>query len=223
MQKIIAVFCASVFCVSIFAATLKADPALDAILARMDQAAPNFHAMSANVSMIEYQKILDDRTTDTGTLKMQRKGKNVRAVVSFPDRMIGFLGDIVRIYFSNTQSYQDYKIGQNSDVLNQFLLLGFGSSGRELAQAYDITLGGTENVAGQNVTKLVLIPKDSKVKERLSKIDVWIPSDAANPVQQQFYEPSGNWRKVTYSDIVVNPSMPGTLEMKLPQGAKKQG
>jgi outer membrane lipoprotein-sorting protein len=210
-------------CLAALAATVNADEALDTILERMDKAAPSFHAMSANVDMIEYQKILDDRTTDKGTLKMQRKGKNVRAIVTFPDRVIGFLGDIVRVYFPNTNTYTDYKIGENSNVLNQFLLLGFGSSGRELAQSYNITLERAENVAGRQTSKLVLLPKDPKVKERLTKIDVWIPTDGANPVQQQFYEPSGNWRKATYSDMVVNPPIQGTLEMKLPPGAKKQG
>jgi outer membrane lipoprotein-sorting protein len=210
-------------CLALFAVTVRADPALDAILARMDQAAPNFHGMSANVNMVEYQKILDDSTTDTGTLKMQRKGKEVRAILTFPDRVIGFLGSVVRIYFPNAQTYQDYDIGKNTDVLNQYLLLGFGSSGKELAQSYDISLEGNENLAGQNTSKLLLLPKNPKVKERLSKIEVWIPADSANPVQQQFYEqPSGNWRKVTYTNIVVNPLITGTLEMKLPPGAKRQ-
>lgn len=204
--------------------TLEADSALDAILARMDRAAPTFHSMTANVDMIEYQKILNDTTPDKGSLKMQRKGKDVRAIVTFPDRTIGFLGKIVRVYFPNAKTYTDYDAGKNTDVVNQFLLLGFGSSGRELAQSYDITLGGDENLAGQNVSKLVLIPKDPEVKKRLTKIDVWIPADSANPVQQQFYEPSGNWRKVTYSNIVLNPpNLTGTLEMKLPPGAQKQG
>jgi outer membrane lipoprotein-sorting protein len=188
----------------------------------MDKAAPAFHAMSADVNMVEYQKIIDDRTTDKGTLQMQRKGKTVRAVLTFPDRIIGFLGNVVRIYFPNTQSYQDYDLGKRSDVLNQFLLLGFGSSGKELALSYDITLEGTEKVSDHDTSKLLLIPKDPKVKERLSKIEVWIPNDGANPVQQQFFEPSGNWRKVTYSNMDLNPQIPGTLEMKLPPGAKKQ-
>lgn len=213
----------AVLCLGAFAATLKADEALDTILVRMDKAAPTFHGMSASVDMVEYQKILDDRTTDKGTLKMQRKGKNVRAIVTFPDRIIGFLGDIVRVYFPNTNAFQDYKIGENSSVLNQFLLLGFGSSGTELAQSYNITLERNENVAGHQTSKLVLIPKDPKVKERLSKVNIWIPIDGGNPVQQQFYEPSGNWRKATYSDMVLNPPIQGTLEMKLPPGAKKQG
>jgi outer membrane lipoprotein-sorting protein len=211
-------------CLAAFAATLKSDPAaLDAILARMDQAAPSFHSMSADVDMVEYQKIIDDRTTDKGTLQMQRTGKGVRAIVTFPDRVIGFFGKTVRLYQPKLAVYQDYDIGKNTDVLNQFLLLGFGSSGKELAQSYNITLVGTENVAGRDTSKLSLIPKDPKVAERLTKVEIWIPNDAANPVQQQFYEPSGNWRKVTYSKIVINPPITGTLEMKLPPGVKKQG
>ncbi|HZS54423.1 MAG TPA: hypothetical protein VFA65_08470 [Bryobacteraceae bacterium] len=209
-------------CLAIFATSLYADPALDAILARMDQAAPNFHSMSADVDMVEYQKIIDDRTTDKGSLQMQ-KAKQVRAVLTFPDRVIGFLGKVVRIYWPKMNTYQDYDIGKNTNVLNEFLLLGFGSSGKELAQGYTVTLQGTENVAGHDASKLLLIPKDPTVAGRLSKIEVWIPTDAANPVQQQFYEPSGNWRKVTYSNIVINPPIHGTLEMKLPSGVKKQG
>jgi outer membrane lipoprotein-sorting protein len=211
-------------CLAVFAAVLHADPSVDAILARMDQAAPNFHGMSANVDMVEYQKILDDSTTDKGTLQMQRKGKEVRAIVTFPDRVIGFFGSIVRVYLPNANTVQNYDIGKNTDVLNQFLLLGFGSSGKELAQNYNIAYGGSEKVAGTDASKLTLIPKNPKVKERLSKVDVWIPDNAANPVQQQFYEqPSGNWRRVTYSNTIVNPPTTGTLEMKLPPGVKKQG
>jgi outer membrane lipoprotein-sorting protein len=191
-------------CLAVFSASLNADSALDAILARMDKASPNFHGMSAKVDMVEYQKILNDSTNDKGSLQMQRKGKEVRAVLTFPDRWIGFLGKVVRVYWPQLNTYQDYDIG------------------KDLAQSYNITLGGNENVAGQNVSRLVLIPKDPKVQERLTKIEVWIPADGANPVQQQFYEPSGNWRKVTYSNIQLNPAIPGTLEIKLPPGAKRQ-
>jgi outer membrane lipoprotein-sorting protein len=220
MKTFLAVLCFATLSVT----QSQADATLDTILARMDKAAPSFHAMTANVEMVEYQKILNDSSTDSGSLKMQRKGKDVRAVVTFRDRWIGFLGQKVRVYFPNMNTYTDYDAGKNTDVVNQFLLLGFGASGKELAQSYDISLEGTEKVAGQDASKLVLIPKDQKVKERLTRIVVWIPADGANPIQQQFYEPSGNWRKVTYTNVVINPTgMPPTLEMKLPSGAKRQG
>lgn len=201
---------------------------VQAVLARMDQAAPKFHDMTANVQMVTYTAIIGDKMTENGTLKMQRlKSSDVRAIIDFsqqPDsRVIAFLGKIVRIYYPNLKSYQDYEVGKNSDVLNQFLLLGFGSSGRELAQSYDITMEGQEKVAGQDTTKLLLVPKDPNVKDHLTKIEMWVPNDKAYPVRQQFYEPSGNYREVTYTDIQINPHLPQrTLELNLPKGVKRQ-
>jgi outer membrane lipoprotein-sorting protein len=216
-----------VLCLAALATGLEAQ-SVEAVLSRMDQAAPGFHGMTADVEMKTYTAILSDTATENGTLKMQRlKTGEVRAVIDFSGqtsaRIIEFLGSIVRIYYPNLKTYQDYGVGKNSDVLNQFLLLGFGSSGKQLAQSYQITMEGSEKVAGQDTTKLLLLPKDAKVKEHLAKIEMWVPENAAYPVQQQFYEPSGNYRTVTYTNIKINPPMHGVLEYKLPKGVKKQG
>jgi outer membrane lipoprotein-sorting protein len=193
----------------------------------MDAAAPAFHALSANVQMLTYTAILSDKTVEDGTLQMQRlRANDVRAVIDFSGqsdaREIAFLGKIVRIYYPKLKEYQDYEVGKNTNLLNQFLLLGFGSSGKELAHSYTITWEGQEKVSGQDTSKLLLVPRDSAVRERLSKAEVWIPDDQAYPVQQQFYEPSGNYRRATYSSIKLNPAISGTLDLKLPPGTKKQ-
>lgn len=200
---------------------------VETVLSRMDKAAPSFHAMSANVKMTTHTAIIDDTEVESGTFKMQRlKGQEVRAVLDFSQekdaRQIGFLGKIVRIYYPKLKTYQDYDLGKNSDVLNQFLLLGFGSYGRDLAGSYAITAEGEEKLEGRDTTKLALVPKNAEVAKRLSKIEIWVPNDAAYPIQQKFTEPSGNYRIVTYSDIKLNPSMKGKLELKLPSGVKKQ-
>ena len=203
---------------------LRADTA-EAVLARMDKAAPSFKAMSSNVRMVTHTAVLNDNTVETGTFEMQKgKGKEVRAIMNLSEnggREIGFFGKTVRIYYPNLNTYQDYSMGKNN-LLNQYLLLGFGSSGKDLSRGYTITADGTESINGRPATKLMLIPKDQAELEHLTKVEVWIPNDAANPVQQEFYEPSGNSRKVIYSDIEINPSIKGVLEMKLPPGAKKQ-
>lgn len=201
---------------------------VEAVLGRMDQAAPGFRAMSADVEMKTYTAILSDTATENGTLRMQRlKSGEVRAIIDFAAqqdaRVIAFLGKIVRIYYPKLKAYQDYAVGKNTDVLNQFLLLGFGSSGRQLAQSYQISMEGSEKVGGQETTKLLLVPNDAKVKEHLAKIEMWVPNDAAYPIQQQFYEPSGNYRIVTYRNVKINPSMHGVLELKMPSDVKKQG
>lgn len=199
---------------------------VDAVLARMDKSAPNFHAISANVEMATFTAILTDTTTENGTLKMQRLASGeVRAIIDFSGqdaRDIAFLGKKVQIYYPNLHEYQDYDLGKNSNVLNQYLLLGFGSSGKELAQSYNITLEGQEKVAGRDTSKLLLVPKDPKMLQHLQKVEVWMPNDAAYPVQQQFYEPSGNWRRATYTQIQLNPPIQGALELRLPPGTKRQ-
>jgi outer membrane lipoprotein-sorting protein len=216
-----------VSCLLALAAALDAQ-SVDAVLGRMDAAAPKFRGMTADVQMKTFTAILSDTTVETGTLKMQRlKTGDVRAIIDFSRqtdaREVAFLGSIVRIYYPNLHAYQDYEVGKNTDVLNQFLLLGFGSSGRQLAQSYQITMEGSEKLAGADATKLLLVPKDAKVKQHLAKIEMWIPDDAAFPIQQQFYEPSGNYRIVTYTNTSINPPMHGVLELNLPKGVKRQG
>jgi len=214
-------------CLLTLAATLQAQSA-DSVLARMDQQAPSFHAMFANVEMVEYNVLLTSNTVETGTLKMQRlKPGDVRAILAFAGdqtdpRTIAFLGKKLLIYYPKLNAYNDIDIGKQGLALNQFLLLGFGSSGKELAHSYTIQFLGIEKVAGRDTSKLLLDPKDPSVKEKLQKIEIWVPGDSANPVQQQFYEPSGNYRKVTYTGITLNPPIKGTLELKMPHGAKKQ-
>lgn len=200
---------------------------LDAVLARMDAAAPSFHAMSANVQMVTFNALLSDTETESGKLQMQRlKPDDVRAVLTFSGAQsaspwLGFQGKTLRVYYPKMRTYQDLAVGKDSGLLNQYLLLGFGSSGKDLAQSYTITYLGTEKVAGQDTSKLQLVPKDQGVLQKLQKVLMWIPNDGASPVQQQFYEPSGNYRKLTYSDIVLNPQIKGTLELKLPSGTRR--
>lgn len=210
-------------CVLLFTSVSLPAQSLESILTRMDQAAPNFHAISGDVEMLTYTSILDDKTKEEGTLQMQRlKSGDARAIVKFPSQTIAFLGNIVRIYFPKLHEYQDYEVGKQANLLNQFLLLGFGSSGRELAQSYNITLESSEKVAGRDTSKLLLVPKSRAVLEHLQKAEIWIPADAAYPVQQQFYEPSGNYRKATYTNLQLNPPIQGTLELQLPSKAKRQ-
>ena len=200
-----------------------------AILARMDEAAPKFRSMSAMIQMVTFTAIISDKTVENGSLKMQRlPGGEVRALLDFSGahtdaRQIGFFGRMIQIYYPKLKTYQEYDVGKNTDVLNQFLLLGFGSSGKDLSNSYDISDEGMEKVAGADTTKLLLLPKDEGVKKRLSKIEMWIPAGATYPVQQQFYEASGNYRVVTYSNVRLGSAVKGKLELKLPSDAKRQG
>jgi outer membrane lipoprotein-sorting protein len=214
-------------CALLAAARLPAED-LQAILTRMDEASPTFKAMTADVQTTTFTKVIDDTTVQSGKLTMQRlKGKGTRAILDFSgekdSRVIYLFNNTVRFYYPKLKLYQDIDVGKSSDVLNQFLLLGFGSSGKELMDNYQITSGGNETIAGRESTKLSLEPKSANAKETLIKVDVWIPKGEAYPIQQQFFKPSGNYVTVLYSNLRFNPAIKGTLEFKLPAGTKKQG
>jgi len=220
-------FSTAALCVWLVAAPIPAED-LQPILARMDEASLSFRAMTADVETTTFTKVIDDTAVQNGKLTMQRpKGKSTRAILDFSgekdSRVIYLFNNTVRFYYPKLKLYQDIDVGKSSDVLNQFLLLGFGSSGKELMENYEITNAGSESVAGRETTKLSLAPKSAQAKETLIKVDVWIPQGAAYPVQQQFFKPSGNYVTVLYSNIKLNPPVKGTLEYKLPSGTKKQG
>ena len=160
---------------------------------------------------------------------MQRqKDKGTRAIIDFSGqsdaRVIWFFGKTIRIYYPKLKHYQDYDVGKSSDLLNQFLLLGFGSSGKELTESYDIAEAGDETVAGQQTTKLVLTPKAAKVKRNAEQDRGLDSTGDGLSVQQKFFKPSGDDFTTIYSNIKINPpSMKRPLEFKLPAGTKKQG
>ena len=213
-------------CVWLVAVTLQAETA-DSILARMDQAAPAFKGASADVSIVSFTAVLNDKTTQVGTMKMQRlKPGDTRAILDLSaggdGQVIAFLGKKIRVYSPKGNFYQDYEVGDKSKEVNQLLLLGFGSSGKELRKSYNVTAVGEEKVAGTDTTKLLLVPTDPKVAQRFVKIEMWIPTGGVSPSKQKFYEPSGNSRETSYSNIVINPNFGKTLEYKLPPGARQQ-
>ncbi len=157
--------------------------------------------------------------------------KNVRAIMELSSggqskRVLFFRGNKVLMYFFDSNTYQDYDLEKSGNLINSYLLLGFGSSGSDLSNNYEITYIGEESVNQIKTSKLQLIPKKKSVLEHLTKVYIWIPEVGANPVQQQFFEPSGNYRETTYPGLQVNPAFPkdklekGKLEFKLPNGAK---
>jgi outer membrane lipoprotein-sorting protein len=203
---------------------------VEAVLARLDKAAPTIHAMTAQVKMTTYLAVIDDTSVENGKLQMQKvKPGDLRAIVAFQGaeqaRTIGLMGKFVEIYYPNLNQYERYDLGKQAATADQLLLLGFGTSGSDLAKSYDIKLAGSEKVNGQDTSKLELTPKDPAVGGKVAKVDLWIPLDAGYPVQQQFLDPPkvGNWRKATYTDINLNPDIEkGTLELKVPKDAKKK-
>ena len=68
---------------------------------------------------------------------------------------------------------EEFNLGKNRGLVDQFLLLGFGTAGKELRKGYGIKLAGEATVEDRKTVELELTPKSEDVLKQFSKIQIW--------------------------------------------------
>jgi outer membrane lipoprotein-sorting protein len=208
----------------LFAALLTASPAesLDQLLARMDQNAATFKSMTAKLRHASYVAVIKEDDVKTGTIRMKRTKRDVMVLVEFtaPDpKAVAVAGTKVEVYLPNLQTVEEYDFGKSVD---KYLALGFGASGKDLKADYSLRELGAETANGQKTMKLELTPKAKDVLQQFPKIELWLSESTGYPVQQKLHQTGGDYMLVTYSEVLINPSLPdSTFKLNLPKGVKR--
>ena len=187
------------------------DPGLDRVLSQMDASAKTFRSTQANVQWDQYQKVIDETETQKGKIYFRRENGEIQMAADFvePDKKyVVYSGGKVQVYQPKIDQVNVYNAGKNRSDLESFLVLGFGGAGRDLLKSYDVKFLGSENVAGMSTGKLELVPKSAGLKNNIARILLWIDPARGISVQQQFFEPSGDYRLAKYSDIEINQKLP---------------
>ena len=219
----------ALFASMMLAGATATDP-LQELLSRFDEAAASFHAMTAGVQYVTHTAVIDDNTEESGTLLM-RKVKNTEAQgrIEFtaPDKKtVTFEKSKAQVYLPKAKTLQIYDLGKHGEDLDRFLMMGFGSSGTELARDYYMRVMGSETVRGQKTTKLEMVPKNEEMRKTVSKVELWIPErpSAPYPVQEKIYQSGpGDYRLVSYSNLKINPAITAdALKLKVPAGVKTE-
>jgi outer membrane lipoprotein-sorting protein len=203
-----------------------ADNSLQQVLSRMDKAAADFKAMTAQVTYVTHTDILNDNTTETGTAIMKKvQPGEVQARIDFtaPNlKTITIEKRRVQEYLPKINTLQIFDLDKKGPQLDKFLMNGFGTSGTEIAATYDVMILGSEQLSGQAVTRLQLVPKNAEAKQYVTKLELWIPEQGdPHPLREKIFEPSGDYLLVTYSDQKINPLLKAdALELKPAAGVK---
>jgi outer membrane lipoprotein-sorting protein len=213
------------FCLA--AASLSAAETLDQVRARMDAAANAFQSLTANVRKVTYTAVIRDTQTEEGTftLKKVKAGDlRVRMEIAKPNvKSIALSRNKYEMYLPNISTVQEFDLGKYRSLVDQFLLLGFGTPTRELLKSYDMKVLGAETLDGKATTKVELVPKAASVREHLKRVEMWIPSNDGNPIQQKFFQPSGDYFLSAYTSVKVNPAVKDAdLGLNLPKGTKRE-
>jgi outer membrane lipoprotein-sorting protein len=184
---------------------------LDRILGQMDATAKNFHSTEASFVWEQYQKVIDETDTQKGKIYFRRQDSETQmaADIAEPDKKyVVYSGGKVQVYQPKIDQVTEYNPGKSRSDLESFLVLGFGGSGHDLLKSYDVKYLGSETANGAEAAKLELIPKSQRLRGNIARILLWIDPARWVSVQQQFFEPSGDFRLAKYSEIQVNQKLP---------------
>jgi outer membrane lipoprotein-sorting protein len=195
---------------------------LESVLGQMDSQAKNFHSLSADVERTKVTVVVNDRSTETGTM-LAHDDKMLLDMKAPDPRTILLSGGTLSVYTPGLKRVEEYDLGKNRGMVDQFLLLGFGTSGKDIRNDYAATLVGEPTIDDKKTAELELIPKSQAALAYFTKIQIWLDEISWLPVQQQIFETgSGDYSIIRYSKVVRNPQIPDSqFKAHWPKGTQK--
>lgn len=209
-----------------FAAWLRAET-LNDVLQRMDQASRNFKSVLADVHRTDYSDLFQETNAEDGTFKMLRRAKTGVVLLAVftgrNERKLRVSDNKLEIYHPKANSEDVYNTRKFTKSADELLMIGFGTSRADLERKFNISLGGSETIGGVKTTRIDLKPKSAEEKNFFNTIQLWIPEDKGNPIQEKVLsgKESKDYNLLQYSNIKINPALPDSeLELNLPAGVK---
>ena len=187
---------------------------LDKVLTQMDAAAKNFRTTQASFVTDQYYKVIkdiDESARQKGKIYFRREGSETQMAADFVEpekKYVLYSGGKIQVYRPKIDEVDEYNPGKNRSDVEGYLVLGFGGGGHDLLKSYEVKFLGPETVNGLEAEKLELIPKSARLRNIFARILLWIDPARGVSVQQQFFEPSGDYRMAKYSDIQINQKLP---------------
>ena len=204
-----------------------ADNGLQHVFARLDKAAAGFKSFSANMQRLTHTDVINSDDIDRGTIKLKRSGAraDLKMLIEMtePDpKAVSVQGKKGELYYPRMQTVQEYDLGKVREWLDQFYLMGFGTTSKELQDSYAVRYLGTDTKDGKPVSGLELIPKSKDILQHIRKFELWLSDANGLPIEQKIY-PAGQYIVVTYTNITINPDIPDSaLKLQLPKGTKRE-
>ena len=187
-------------------------PRMETVLSGMDEAAAHFSSVTADLEYTKVTVLVNDRSTEKGKVYFEKSKKKLRVMLAFTEpseKYVLFSNGKVSIYRPKIAEVEQYSLADSEGLLEQFLLLGFGTSGSDLQKSYQVSLKGEETLDGEPAVHLDLVPKNPKVAARLQHIELWLSPKSWQPLQQKFFEPSKDFLIARYRNLLHNTKIAG--------------
>ena len=205
----------------------KAD--LASVLQQMDASAAKFQDVAADISVDNYTAVVQDHEYQKGTTAFRRTSGGMEMVMHLKTQSGQPYADLLyrngQLEYYNPSQKQETIIaaGSNKQEYDSMLATGFGATGKELTAAWTVSYQGTEKVDGVETVKLDLVSKDPKVRENYSHLTIWVDLSRDISMKQAMFQPSGDSRTATYSNIKYNAHLKDNrFKLDIPKGTPVQ-
>ena len=195
----------------------------DSVLGMMDKSARDFHTLTADIEHIKYTDVVKDTSTETGKLFVRRDEK-MRIEFEQPDRRtILRNGDSLFVFTPKINRVEEYDLGKNREMVDQYVLLGFGTKSENVRKSYLVTLVRETELDHKKVALLELTPKSDQVRKQIAKIQMWVDEASWLPIQQKFFESgSEDYLIFHYTNVMKNLKLDdGRFKQDWPKGASR--
>jgi outer membrane lipoprotein-sorting protein len=177
----------------------------DNVLQMMDKSASDFRSLTADLENTKYTDVVKDTSVETGKIFVRRDQKMRIDIVKPDPRTILRTGDSLFMYTPKIKRVEEFDLGKNRAMVDQYVLLGFGTKSQNLQRSYDVKLAGEEQLDGRKTYLMELTPKSDDMRKKITKIHMWIDAASWLPIQQKFFEAgSGDYIQFHYSNLMKN-------------------
>jgi outer membrane lipoprotein-sorting protein len=186
------------------AAQRSANWTIEGVLGMMDKSARDFHTLTADIEHIKYTAVVKDTSTETGHIYVRRDEK-MRIEIAKPDpRTILRNGDSLFLFNPKINRVEEFDLGKNRSMVDQYVLLGFGTKS-ETSRRATRSVVGEEELDHKKTVVLELTPKSDQIRNQIIKIQMWVDEASWLPVQQKFFEAgSGDYFMFHYINAMKN-------------------
>lgn len=201
----------------------KLPPPLSEILSRMNDSAKNLKTVSADLEYTKVTVLVDDKSTETGRIFYRKSKKEILIDIAKPEaKTVLFKKNKAEIFLPKINQIQEYNLEEQSGLVEQFFLLGFGTESDKLRKDYDFKFLTEEELDGDTTAVLELTPRSESTAAQLTKIHLWVSEESWLPVQQKFFQPGGDYFVARYTAVRVNRQLPpSTFQIPGAKDAKR--
>jgi outer membrane lipoprotein-sorting protein len=177
----------------------------EGVLAMMDKSAKDFRTLTADIENVKYTAVVKDTSTETGQIFVRRDQK-MRIEFTKPEpRTILRTGDSLFLYNPKLNRVEEYDLGKNRAMVDQYIRLGFGTKSEDLKKSYQVAVTGEEDLDHRKTVVVELTPKADQIRSQITQIQMWIDEASWLPIQQKIYESgSGDYILFHYTSMMKN-------------------